>query len=124
MRAILSILLMTAQMIAAYATGIVFLLLLLGIACFIAFRKKPEPVPKEAMFIFRVILALAAAGFATVLSGFFEIDGQIYSWKFRAAGSLAVFVALYWSNPPDILEKRLPKPKKPKRVTIPEDRIT
>ena len=114
---------MTAQMIAAYTTGIVFLLLLLGIACFLSFRRKPEPVPKEAMFIFRVILALAAAGFATVLSGFLEIDGKVFEWKFRAAGSLAIFVAIYLTNPPDIIERRLPKPKKPRKVTVPEDRI-
>jgi small-conductance mechanosensitive channel len=114
---------MEAQIIAAYTTGVVFMLLLLGIACFIAFRKKPEPVPEEAMFIFRVILALAAAGFATVLSGFLEIDGKILEWKFRAAGSLAVFVAIYLTNPPDIIARRLPKPRKPRKVIIPADRI-
>jgi energy-coupling factor transporter transmembrane protein EcfT len=108
-------------MIAAFTTGTIFLSLLLGIACYIAFGLKEEPVP-SAMFIFRVILALAAAGFTTVLTGFLEINGKIVDWEFRAAGTLAVFIVIYLVNPPDRLNK-LPKPRKPVKVSVPDDRI-
>lgn len=114
---------MNGQTIAAFVTGVVFLIALLGIGCFLAFRTDQKPVPSEAMFIFRAVLALAAAGFGTVLSGFLEIGGQVLSWQFRAAGSLAIFVAVYLVNPPVLITKRIPAPKKPKKIEVPEDRL-
>jgi hypothetical protein len=114
---------MSAELIAAYVTGVVFLGALLWIGCFLAFRQSPNPVPPEAMLIFRVILAIAAAGFGTVLSGFLEINGSILSWQFRAAGSLAIFVAVYFLNPPELIKKRIPRPKSPKKIRIPDDRL-
>ena len=114
---------MDAQVIAALVTGVGFLIALLGIACYVAFRTNPSQIPPEAMFIFRVILALAAAGFAAVLPGFLQIDGKLLSLSIRAAGSLAVFVVIYGVNPPELLGKRLPKPKKTQTVYVPEDRI-
>jgi hypothetical protein len=91
---------MSAESIAAFVTGVLFLTALLAIACFIAFRTSASPVPVLATFIFRVILAVAAAAFGTILTGFLEIDGKVMSWQFRAAGSLAIFVAIYMLNPP------------------------
>src|SRR5258708_32392509 len=114
---------MTAEVIAAFVSGVVFLIVLLAIGCFLTFRTNPNPVPAEAMFIFRVILALAAAGFGTVLSGFLEVNGKALSWEFRAAGSLAIFVAVYMLNPPVLIKKRIPSPKKPKKVRIRDDRF-
>src|SRR5260370_36342021 len=102
---------MNAQTIAAFVTGVVFLIVLLGIGCCLAFRTDPKPVPNEAMFIFRAVLALAAAGFGTVLSGFLEINGKVLEWQFRAAGSLAIFIAVYLVNPPVLIKKRIPTPK-------------
>ena len=114
---------MSGQVIAALSTGVGFLIALLLIGCYMAFRTNPRPIPTEAMFIFRVILAVAAAGFAAVLPGFLEIEGKILSFTVRAAGSLAVFIVIYRVNPPNRFEKKLPKPKKPRAVDIPEDRI-
>jgi hypothetical protein len=114
---------MTAHIIAAYVTGVVFLSGLLMIACYMAFRRNPAPIPREAMFLFRVILALAGAGFAVVLSGFIEIEGKVLLWQLKAGGSLAVFAIVYLMNPPDLLEKRLPKPARARRVAVPRDRI-
>ena len=102
---------MTGQIIFTAITGIVFLVAMFVIGCLIAFRTNPTPIPREAMFIFRVILAIAAAGFGTSLSGFIEIDGEVLGWQFRAAGSLAVFVAVYLVNPPSLVKKRkIPSP--------------
>lgn len=114
---------MNAQVVAALATGVGFLAALLVIGCYMAFRTNPSPIPHEAMFIFRVILALAAAGFAAVLPGFLEIEGKLLSISVRAAGSLAVFIAIYCVNPPERLGNRLPKPKKPRKVDVPSKRI-
>ncbi len=114
---------MDAQVIAALATGVGFLIALLAIGCYMTFRTNPSPIPHEAMLIFRVVLALAAAGFAVVLPGFLQIEGQILSISIRAAGSLAVFLVVYRVNPPDRFGKKLPKPKKVRAVVVPEDRI-
>jgi hypothetical protein len=114
---------MTGQAIAAFVTGVVFLTALLGIGCFLTFRTDEKPVPDEAMYIFRVILALAAAGFGTVLSGFLEINGKVLAWEFRAAGSLAIFLAIYFVNPPVRIKRRIPVPRKPKKVEVPDDEL-
>lgn len=114
---------MSTQIILAFTTGVVVLLILLCIASFIAFRRNPEPVPREAMFIFRVILALGAAGLASVFSGFLEVEGKVRALTFRAAGSLAVFLMIYLYNPPEKIERRQQKPNKPRKITVPEDRI-
>src|SRR5882762_9700379 len=103
---------MDAQVIAALTTGVAFLVALLGIGCYMTFRTNPNPIPPEAMLIFRVVLALAAAGFAVVLPGFLQIEGQVLSFSVRAAGSLAVFLVVYRVNPPERLGKKLPKPKR------------
>jgi hypothetical protein len=111
------------MVIAAFVTGVLFLIALLAIACFLTFRVATQPVPVEAMFLFRVILALAGGGFATALSGFLEISGTLLSWTVRASGSLAVLVALYSINPPDLIRTRIPRPAKPRRVAVPEERL-
>jgi hypothetical protein len=86
------------QVIVAWATGVFFLVLLLGIG-FEIYRRYPQPVPVAAMQIFRIILALAGAGFAAVLTGFLEINGTWQNVTFRAAGPLAVFLVLYFRAP-------------------------
>jgi len=110
---------MTAKTIASFVTGVVFLALLLGVGCFMAFRTDARPVPDQAMFIFRAILALAAAGFATVLLGFLEINGSVLGWQLRAAGSLAVFLLVYLINPPVLIKNQIPVPKKARKIRIP-----
>src|SRR5437879_2552661 len=114
---------MNAEVITAVATGVAFLVALLAIGCYMAFRRDPSPVPPEAMLIFRVILALAASGFAAMLPGFLQIEGKLLSFTVRAAGTLAVFLVIYRINPPERFEKRLPKRKTPHTVVVSEDRI-
>ncbi|MCC7540567.1 MAG: hypothetical protein IT379_30400 [Deltaproteobacteria bacterium] len=103
---------MTPQELFASIAGVGFLALLLGIGVFILVRGE-KPVPREAMFIFRVILALAGAGFAAVLPGFLELDGTVVDISLRAGGALATFAILYLVNPPERVERKVAGPRKP-----------
>lgn len=70
--------------------GAVFLLILLAVFIFI-----PCPTPSQK-FLFRVILALAAAAFAATIPGSFKFDNKIVS----ASGAMAVFAVVFLINPP------------------------
>ncbi|MCZ6654320.1 MAG: AAA family ATPase [Planctomycetota bacterium] len=100
---------MDAQTIAAFVFGSVFVIAMLTIGCVIAFRKNPTDVPPFAMLIFRVVLALAAAGVAATLPGFLEIESNVAEFGLRAGGALAVFVLIYLTNPPVIAQQRVVK---------------
>lgn len=51
-------------------------------------------------FVFRVVLALAAAGVGAVLPGVINVPaGRVI----RAGGALALFVIVYWYNPPKLV---------------------
>jgi hypothetical protein len=79
-----------AQQLIAFACGAVLIVGMLVIA-FLA----PSPTPFQYT-IFRVVLALAAAGIAAMIPGFIELE--IKAWL-RAGGALAVFVIVYFYNP-------------------------
>lgn len=83
-----------------FVFGVIFVVVLLIIAI-----KFPEPTPFQYT-IFRITLALAAAGVATMLTGFIDIN---ISNIVKASGALAVFVLVYFYNPAQtvITEKHL-----------------
>lgn len=81
---------MTWERVVLFVCSVLFLTLLVAIAIFI-----PYPSPFQ-LLVFRVVLALAAAGIAAFLPGTLRI--QISKW-IRAAGALAVFVLVYLVNP-------------------------
>jgi hypothetical protein len=115
---------MTGQVIAGWISGIVFMLLLLGIALYILMRKNNEPINPEAFFIFRVVLALAGAAFALILMGFLEVEALWASVTIKAGGTLAVFILLYRVNPPALVQPhKLPTPKPPVKRRVPQDRM-
>jgi hypothetical protein len=62
-------------------------------------QEAPYPSPFQ-LLVFRVVLALAAAGIAAFLPGTLRI--QISKW-IRAAGALAVFVLVYLVNPAGLI---------------------
>jgi hypothetical protein len=69
--------------------GVAFILMLVVIALFV-----PNPTPFQYT-IFRIVLALAAAGFTNYIEGMLNIK-----WKFvRATGPLAVFFVVFWFAP-------------------------
>lgn len=89
----------TWEIIAAFAFGVVFLAAMLTIAIFV-----PNPSP-FASFVFRVVLAMAAAGVAALIPGFLQVNVPPY---IRAGGAIAVFVIVYWFNPPQLINPPSP----------------
>lgn len=87
------------QQVLSAITGIIFLLLLIGIALFI-----PEPSEFQ-IFIFRTVLGLAAGAFVTIISGFIHIDVRWQKLTLRAGAGLAVFVVIYLINPPQLIKQ-------------------
>lgn len=78
------------EKILAFIFGVVFVSVLLGVAFLV-----PEPKPFQYT-IFRIVLALAAAGVAAVIPGIIMVN----PWKWlRAGGAFAVFVIVYFFAP-------------------------
>src|SRR2546422_8511668 len=83
----------------AYIFGCVFVGVLLGVALFV-------PEPSEAQWIiFKTIIALAAAGIATVLSGSLNIEIPSVA---KGAGAVGVFLLVFFYNPAALVVKREP----------------
>lgn len=82
------------EKVAAFAFGIVFVVVMLAIALFV-----PEPKPFQEM-LFRTVLALAAAGVGAVVPGMISVEWK--NPKLRAAGAFALFVIVYLLNPPKL----------------------
>jgi hypothetical protein len=94
------------EKIAAFAFGVVFIVVMIYIALYV-----PNPTPTQ-WFVFRVVLALAAAGVGALLPGLLRVEAPPYV---RAGGALALFVVVYWFNPP----KLVAPPPEPPHVQVP-----
>lgn len=82
----------------AYGFGVFFVIIMLALALFV-----PNPTPFQ-LLVFRVVLALAAAGVASMTPGFLEIDlGVRKTQAIRAGGALAIFVIVYRLNPASLV---------------------
>jgi hypothetical protein len=82
------------EKLAAFMFGVVFVVVLLYLAV-------NFPAPSNFQYlVFRVILALASAGVASMVPGFLEV--QISNWL-RATGALAVFVIVYFFSPASLV---------------------
>jgi hypothetical protein len=77
----------------AFIFGIIFLMILIIIVSAV-----PNPTDKQFEVI-RTVLALAGAGFAATVPGFFNLKLEGPPYVFRAGGALAVFAALYFFHP-------------------------
>lgn len=86
----------------AFAFGVIFVCVLL----FIAIRV-PEPTEFQ-LFVFRVVLGLAASGIGAIIPGFINMAIRK---EIRIAGALALFVLVYLYNPAQLIT-RPPKEKK------------
>lgn len=82
------------QIITAFAFGVIFLGTILLVAITI-----PHPSQFQ-IFIFRIIVALAGAGVAAIIPGFLLVSVKGIA---RAGGALAVFLIVYWVNPPALV---------------------
>jgi len=101
----------TWEKITAFAFGVIFVIVMLYLSLFV-----PNPTPTQ-WFTFRVVLALAAAGVGALLPGLIWVKAPPYV---RAGGALALFVLVYWFNPPKIIsgssQLRVPSFGKPYHV--------
>jgi hypothetical protein len=80
--------------IAAFGFGTLFVAIMLVLAVWIR-----EPTPTQ-WFVFRVVLSLAAAGIGAIIPGLIQVDIHPY---IRAGGAIALFVIVYWFNPPKLV---------------------
>jgi tetratricopeptide (TPR) repeat protein len=87
------------QVLIAFCFGVIFLVAILAVAIFI-----PSPTEFQ-IFIFRVILSLAAAGVGAVLPGLLTVEAPPFV---RAGGAMALFVIVFWFNPPKLATNFIP----------------
>jgi hypothetical protein len=78
----------------AFGCGVLFVALMLILAIAI-----PNPTATQ-WFVFRVLLALAAAGIGAVIPGLIVVN---VSKVVRAGGAIALFVLVYLLNPPQLV---------------------
>lgn len=88
----------------AFGFGVVFVSVILAIALL-------QPNPTQFSYtIFRIVMALAAAGVGAVLPGFLEVSFR--NWL-RAGGALALFVVVYFFAPAGLSPITAPPPPPP-----------
>lgn len=85
---------------AAYGFGAAFALIMLLVALWV-----PNPTAFQ-YFVFRALLAVAAAGVAAFIPGFLEVE---ISKIVRAGGAIAVFVLVYFFSPAQLLAPEKPE---------------
>jgi hypothetical protein len=86
--------------------GIVFVVALFGVAIWLVVIDR-EP-PQAAMFFFRVILALAAAGVGAFLPGLLNVTINGNGLVVSATAGLALFLLIFFVNPPAVIGKARP----------------
>lgn len=78
----------------AYAFGVIFVIVILGIAIGV-----PNPTSFQYT-VFRIVLALAAAGVAAMIPGFINVT---VGTAVRAGGAIAVFVIVFFFSPANLV---------------------
>ena len=81
---------------AVFMFGIAFVITLLVLAV-----KFPKPTPFQYV-VFRIVLALAAAGIAAFIPGFLDVKLSTF---LRAGGAFAVFAIVYFFSPAKLVVK-------------------
>ncbi|WP_157697468.1 hypothetical protein [Caballeronia calidae] len=89
------------ERVAVFIFGVVFVVAMLIVAVFF-----PKPTTFQYA-IFRVVLALAAAGVAAMLPGSFDL--HLASWL-KAGGALGVFAAVLFKSPAELVSQPPPPP--------------
>ena len=82
------------QKLISLVFGIIFVVVLLFVAFLV-----PNPTATQ-WFVFRVVLALAASGVGAIIPGLIVVN---VSSVIRAGGAIALFVLVYWFNPPKLV---------------------
>lgn len=68
----------------------------------------PSPSPFQ-YFVFRVIIALGAAGFASSFTGFWKLKIKLGALALAATGGFAAFYVVYRLNPPILIFEAPPE---------------
>jgi hypothetical protein len=89
----------SSERLIALIFGVIFVAAILALAVV-----DPNPTPFQYQ-VFRIVLAIAAAGFVSMTPGFLQIT--ISNWV-RAGGALAVFVIIYFYNPASLVASAPP----------------
>ena len=85
------------EKILAYVTGIVFVVTLIIIVFVV------DPLNDHQFFVVKLIAAMAAAGFASILPGFFNIEMALTAnLVVRSGGALGIFFLVWFIKPADI----------------------
>jgi len=95
------------QLVTAFAFGAIFLVVILLIAVL-----HPNPTDFQ-LLVYRVALALAAAGVGAVMPGTINVSGFL-----RAGGAIVLFVIVYLLNPPEFFRSPSP-PAAQVRISTP-----
>jgi ankyrin repeat protein len=82
------------ERIGVFASALLFIVAMVAIAITV-----PNPTTFQA-FVFRVVLALAAAAFGAFIPGFLNIESRVFRNRVRAGSALGLFVLVYLVNPP------------------------
>ena len=85
-----------AEKYIGFAMGFIFIIMI-----FISAILFPAPTQYQ-LFVFRVILSIAAAGIGGILAGFISVDTKIKGISIRAGGALAFGLLVYLINPPSL----------------------
>jgi hypothetical protein len=85
------------------AFGVVGVAFTAVIAVWITMNDRPPP--RDAVVLFRVIIALAAAGVGVVLPGFLDVAFDAHGLAIRAACGFALFVIVYFFDPPGRVDR-------------------
>ena len=91
----------TALLGVGFAGFMLLLLFILGVVIYI----RDAPVPREAMFIFRTILALSAGAFGWVIGGTLALTFNVGLVTGQATTGVALAVLIFLVNPPTLVEK-------------------
>lgn len=81
----------------ALRTELPYVLAIAGILLTVGLSFAAERPTQLQYFVLRVVLALAGAGAAAVIPGLLKVE---LSRGIRAGGALAIFVVIYFANPP------------------------
>ncbi len=87
----------SGEKIVVFICGVVLLVTILVIVLFV-----PNPSSAQ-LWVFRAIVAVAAAGFAAFLPGALNVQVSNYV---KAGGAVAVFVIVYLFNPPELVSQK------------------
>lgn len=92
---------------AVFVFGVVFIIIIL-------YMVSNNPTPTEAeFFVYRLVMALSAAGVGALLPGFLKLDISLSAQSgIRAGGALALFASVWFVNPADFGVKVIPPKEK------------